>query len=137
LGAKEEFDTSKSYGVESALNYLNFNTVVDPALTDEKLGISTGSVFKVTLKNGESYTAKIGAAAEGGTDRYFKISAAFSAVGTNATENATLAKKVEAFNAKAGKWAYTIASYGAENMTKARSDLVKAKEEPKKEEEKK
>ncbi|HNX33364.1 MAG TPA: DUF4340 domain-containing protein [Kiritimatiellia bacterium] len=134
LGAKEEFDTSKSYGIESALNYLNFNTVVDPALTDEKLGISTGSVFKVTLKNGESYTAKIGAAAEGGTDRYFKISAAFSAVGTNATENAALAKKVEAFNAKAGKWAYTIASYGAENMTKARSDLVKAKEEPKKEE---
>jgi len=136
LGAKEEFDTSKSYGVESALSSLAFNTVVDPALTEEKLGMATGAVFKVTLKNGEAYTAKIGTAAEGGTDRYFKISAAFSAVGTNATENAALAKKVETFNAKAGKWTYTIASYSAENMTKARADFVKAKEEPKKEDKK-
>ena len=136
LGPKEEFDTSKSYGVESALNYLNFNTVVDPALTEEQLGLTTGSVYQVTLKNGESYTAKIGGADKGGTDRYFRISAAFSPVGTNATENAALAKKVEAFNAKAGKWTYTIASYSADNMTKSRNDLVKAKEEPKKEDKK-
>ena len=137
LGAKEEFDTSKSYSVESALSYLNFTTVADPALTAEQLGMTTGAVFTVTLKNGEAYTAKIGSAAEGGTDRYFKITAAFSPIGTNATENAEITKKVESFNAKAGKWTYTIASYSAENMTKSRADFVKAKEEPKKEEPKK
>ncbi len=137
LGAKEEFDSSKSYGVESALNYLNFNTVVDPKLTDEQLGMTTGAVFKVTLKNGESYTAKIGNAAEGGSDRYFRINAAFSPVGTNATENAALTKKVETFNAKAGKWTYAIAPYSAENMTKVHADFVKIKEEPKKDTEKK
>ena len=137
LGAKEEFDTSKSYSVESALSYLNFNTVADPSLTDEQLGMTTGAVYKVTLKNGEAYTAKIGTVISNSTDRYFKISAAFSPVGTNATENAALSKKVETFNAKAGKWTYTIASYGAENMTKTHADFVKAKEEPKKEDDKK
>lgn len=134
LGPKEELDTSKSYGVESALSYLNFSTIADPALSDEQLGMATGAVFRVALKNGTSYTAKIGSAAEGGADRYFKISAAFAPAGTNATENATLTKEAESFNAKAGKWTYVIPAYNAENMTKSRADLVKPKEEPKKEE---
>lgn len=137
LGEKEEFDTSKSYALESALSYLNFNTVADPALTDEKLGMTTGSVYHVSLKTGESYTARIGSPIDAGTDRTFKISASFSPVGTNATENAELAKKVETFNGKAGKWTYVIPAYNAENMIKRRADLVKAKEEPKKEDEKK
>jgi len=137
LGPKEEFDTSKSYGVESALNYLNFSSVVDPALTEDQLGFATGAVYKVSLKTGESYTAKVGNAAPGGSDRYFKVSAAFTPVGTNATVNADLAKKVEAFNAKNAKWAFVIPSYNAENMTKTHTDLVKAKEEPKKDDAKK
>jgi hypothetical protein len=137
LGEKEEFDTSKSYGVESALSSLSFSTVADPALTEEQLGMATGAVYTVTLKSGEVYTAKVGNAAEAGSDRYFKVSAAFTPVGTNATENAELAKKVETFNAKTGKWTFVIPSYNAENMTKFRADLVKPKEEPKKDEEKK
>ncbi|HRR32894.1 MAG TPA: DUF4340 domain-containing protein [Kiritimatiellia bacterium] len=134
LGEKEEFDTSKTYSVESALSYLNFNTVVDPALTDEQLGFTTGAVFTVSLKNGERYTAKIGNVAEGSSDRYIRLSAAFTPVGTNETENAEITKKVDAFNAKSGKWAYTVSSYNAENMTKSRADFVKPKEEPKQEE---
>ncbi|HRT28653.1 MAG TPA: DUF4340 domain-containing protein [Kiritimatiellia bacterium] len=134
LGAKEELDTSKTYSVESALSYLNFNAVVDPALTDEQLGLTTGAVFTVALKNGERYTAKIGGVAEGGTDRYIRLNAAFTPVGTNETENAALTKKVDDFNAKSGKWVYAISSYNAENMTKGRADFVKPKEEPKDEE---
>ena len=131
LGDKEELDTSKTYSVESALSYLNFNAVVDPALTDEQLGLTTGAVFTVALKNGERYTAKIGGVAEGGTDRYIRLNAAFTPVGTNETENAALTKKVDDFNAKSGKWVYAISSYNAENMTKGRADFVKPKEEPK------
>ncbi len=133
LGEKEEFDTSKSWSVEGALNYLNFSSVVDPALTEEQLGFATGSVFTVMLKTGEIYSARVGAAAEGGSDRYFKIRASFNPTGTNETENAEISKRVESFNAKSGKWTYTIPSYNADNMTKRRADLVKPKEEPKKE----
>ena len=130
LGAKEELDTSKTYSLDSALSYLDFNNVADPKKPEAEFGFATGSVYAVSLKNGQSYTAKIGNAS--GADRYFKVSAAFAPVGTNATENATLEKAVKDFNAKVGKWTYLISSYSADSMSKSRKDLVKAKEEPKK-----
>ncbi|MBE6397572.1 MAG: DUF4340 domain-containing protein [Lentisphaerae bacterium] len=134
LGAKEELDTSKTYSLDSALSYLDFNNVADPKKPEAEFGFATGSVYAVSLKNGQSYTAKIGNAS--GADRYFKVSAAFAPVGTNATENATLEKAVKDFNAKVGKWTYLISSYSADSMSKSRKDLVKAKEEPKKDEKK-
>ena len=48
-----------------------------------------------------------------------------------------LEKAVKEFNEKTGKWTYLISSYSADSMSKARKDLVKAKEEPKKDEAKK
>ena len=134
LGSKEELDTSKTYSLDSALSYLDFNNVADPKKPEAEFGFATGSVYAVSLKNGQSYTAKIGNAS--GADRYFKVSAVFAPVGTNATENATLEKAVKDFNAKVGKWTYLISSYSADSMSKSRKDLVKAKEEPKKDEKK-
>jgi len=132
LGDKEEFDTSKSYGVESALSYLNFNTVADPALTPEQLGFTTGATYSVALKNGEHYVATIGSTVTNSTDRYLKISGSFTPAGTNATENAATEKKIKTFNEKNGKWTYVVAGSTADNLTKSRADLVKPKEEPKK-----
>ena len=109
--------------------------MADPKKTDAELGFATGAVYTVTLKNGQSYTAKVGNAT--GSDRWVKLSASFKATGTNATENATFEKAVKDFNEKTGKWAFSISSYSADNMSKTRKDLVKAKEEPKKDETKK
>ncbi|MBO5940457.1 MAG: DUF4340 domain-containing protein [Kiritimatiellae bacterium] len=131
LGEKEELDSSKTYSLDSALSYLDFSSVADPSKPEAEFGFATGSVYTVSLKNGQSYTAKIGSSS--GSDRYFRVSAAFSPVGTNATENATLEKAVADFNSNAGKWTYLISSYSADSMSKTRKDLVKAKEEPKKE----
>ena len=135
LGPKEELDTSKTYSLDSALSYLNFSNVVDPKKTEAELGFATGAVYTATLKNGITYTAKVGNKI--GADSAFKVSAAFKPVGTNATENAACEKTVKEFNEKVGKWTYLISSYSAESMSKTRKDLVKAKEEPKKEEAKK
>ena len=132
LGPKEELDTSKTYSLDSALSYLNFSDVVDPKKTEAELGFTTGAVYTATLKNGITYTAKIGNKI--GSDNALKVSAAFKPVGTNATENAACEKTVKDFNDNVGKWTYTISSYSAESMSKTRKDLVKAKEEPKKEE---
>lgn len=134
LGDKEELDTSKTYSLDSALSYLDFNSVADPKRPVADFGFATGTVYTVSLKNGQTYTAKIGDAS--GVDRYFNVSASFTPVGTNATENAALEKAVKDFNAKTGKWTYLISSYSADSMSKARKDLVKAKEEPKKDEKK-
>lgn len=132
LGEKEEVDTSNS--LDSALSYLDLSGVADPKLSDDELGLTTGSVYTATMKDGKVYTAKVGNANDSG--RWFKVSATFTPVGTNATENAALKQEVDEFNAKSGKWTYLISSYSAESMMKARKDLVKAKEEPKKEESK-
>lgn len=132
IGAKEELDTSKTYSLDSALSYLDFTGVADPKRTEAELGFATGAVYTATLKNGTVYTAKTGAAS--GADRWFKVSATFKPAGTNAAENAKIEKSVKEFNDTVGKWIYSIASYSADNFFKARKDLVKAKEEPKKDE---
>ena len=132
LGPKEELDSSKTYSLDSALSYLDFAGVVDPKKPEAELGFATGAVYTATLKNGITYTAKVGNKI--GADSAFKVSAAFKPVGTNATENAACEKTVKDFNDKVGKWTYTISSYSAESMSKTRKDLVKAKEEPKREE---
>ncbi len=109
LGPKEELDTTKTYSLDSALSYLDFSSVADPKLTEEELGFSTGFVYTVTVKEGSNTvqrTAHVGNKVKGGSDRYFKLDD--------------------------GKWIFTIASYSADNMSKKRSDLVKVKEEPKK-----
>ena len=114
LTDKEELDTSKTYSLDSALSYLDFNSVADPKLAEAELGFATGFVYTVTYKDGSNTVkrvATVGNTVKGGTDRYFKM------------DN--------------DKWIFTISSYSAENMMKTRKDLVKAKEEPKKEEAKK
>jgi hypothetical protein len=131
LGEKEELDSSKTYSLDGALSYLDFADIADPKLTEAELGFTTGSLYRVTLKNGKSYTAALGNELQTG-ERYFKVSASFSPAGTNSVENASLQKEVEQFNKKVSSWTYVIASYSASQMTKKRSDLVKAKEEPKK-----
>ena len=135
LGPKEELDTSKTYSLDSALSYLDFTDIADPKKSDADLGFTTGCVYSVTLKNGESYTAKVGG--KNGSDRWVRLSASFKAVGTNATENAASEKKVKEFNEKVARWTYAVSSYSADNMSKKRADLVKAKEEPKKDDAKK
>ena len=108
LTDKEELDTSKTYSLDSALSYLDFNSVVDPKLTEAELGFATGFVYTVTLKEGSNTVtrvATVGNKAAGGNDRYFKLDGE--------------------------KWTYVISSYSAESMMKSRKDLVKAKEPPK------
>jgi hypothetical protein len=134
LSAEEELDSSKTYSLDSALSYLDMNGVADPSLTEAAAGFTTGSVYTVTLKDGKSYTAKVGNAS--GSDRYFKVSASFAPVGTNAVENAALEKSVKEFNERTARWTYLISSYSADSMSKTRKDLVKAKEEPKEEKKK-
>ena len=114
LGPKEELDTSKTYSLDSALSYLDFNSVADPNLAEAELGFATGYVYTVTMKDGSNtvtHVATVGNKVKDGSDRYFKLDD--------------------------GKWIFTISSYSAESMMKSRKDLVKAKEEPKKDEAKK
>jgi hypothetical protein len=130
LADDEEMDAAKNYSLDSALAYLRFTDIADPALTEDQLGLTTGSVFRAVLDNGETYTARVGNTAEGKSDRYVRIEASFAPTGTNAAENASIEAKVATFNEKTGKWTYVVSQPLAEKLTLRRSDLVKKKDKP-------
>jgi hypothetical protein len=124
---RETFDTSKSYGLETAFSYLRFTRVADPALSEEQTGISTGHQFKVALKNGETYTARIGISPPDSSDRYFKLAVELAPAETNDAARAAQEKRVAELARKVEPWTFLISSYSAENMTRSRSELVTPK----------
>jgi hypothetical protein len=148
VGEKEEFDTSKRYGVGGALSYLRFAEVADPAATNEVTGLATAVVYRATTAKGQVYEARIGAAAVGKSERYARFAltlppaapeavpekeddAAKTAREARAKERAELEKSTAELNAKLAPWTFLVASYSADNMTLRRAALVKAKAEEK------
>ncbi len=126
IATNEEFEAGHSYGIESAFCYLSFVTVADPKLTNSQTGMLAPSVYRVQLKNGDVYTARIGATATNGC-RYLHMEAALAPAGTNAAAQAELAARKTELDQKLGKWTYLLSATAAENMTRTRAELVKAK----------
>ena len=128
LGDQEEMDSSKTYGIESAFSYLRFSDVANPSLSEEVMGFTSGRVFRVALKNGETYTALLGNTPENGSDRYARFNVTLAAATTNDAARVEQEKKVAELNDKLKPWTFLISSYTAGNMSHERKDLVKAKE---------
>lgn len=97
IAETNEIDTAKTHSLESVLSYVDFADVIDPALTPEELGFTTGYVCTVTTKDGKTYDAKVGNKV--GDKRYFKLGDE--------------------------KWNYTIQSYAAEKFMKSAKDFIK------------
>jgi len=128
LGPNEYPAPNVCESVATALFPLNFSGIAEPQLTEEDLGLTTGSVYTATLFDGVSYTATIGNNV--GSNTALRISASFSAPGAGSTDSAAYEKMVNDFNENAGKWTYLIPSSSADRMTKTRSDLVKSQDRP-------
>ena len=126
LATNEEFDTSRSYGLESAFGYLNFDGVADPRLDDSVTGLAQPHFYRVTLKHGDRYAAAIGRVATNSTERYVRFETQFADPGTNATRKVEQEKR-RAELAPRLKWTYLISSFTTENMTRNRAELVKPK----------
>jgi len=141
LAEDEEFDTSKSYSVKSALGYLRFNDIADPALADTDLGLTQPGIFEATTSKGHVYTVKIGASPTNSADRYVRLSVAYNPPASDDEEGdddkaeekiakrAAAEKEAMDLNEKLAKWTYVIPSYKVEAMQKKREDLLKKKEE--------
>lgn len=126
IATNEEFDASKSYGIEGALSYLTLADLANPRLGDAATGLVTPSTYRATLNNGDVYIARIGGTATNSTDRYVRLSVEFAAAGTNATLKAEQARRRAELEPKF-RWTYLISGTSAENMTRSRADLVKPK----------
>ncbi|MGI6495252.1 MAG: DUF4340 domain-containing protein [Kiritimatiellia bacterium] len=124
LAEGEEFDASKSYGIESAFAYLRLSGVADPALDDAATGLADDDAhrFAATTKDGTTYTATIGATVPGGSDRYLRLDID---PGTNAVP-AGLAAKRKLFET----FTFHVPAHAAQNMVRSRTDLLKAPPPP-------
>lgn len=148
-------DTSKTYSIESALSYLRFSDVADPALADDVLGMDKPVVYRAETKKGEVYTARLGKSPESDSDKYLRLEVALEPAADQTEEPAEdateeekkkaeegrkkkkeergeLEEKIASLSKKLSGWTYLIASYTAESMTKTIEDLTKDKEEEKK-----
>ncbi len=162
LDKEEETNASPANSIRSALSYLRFESVVDPALSDEVLGFDAPDTFVVRTKHGAIYTVQIGANAPDSDNRYARLRVALEPVAPDepapydagqtdeeeqaaeaeemrkAEEHAALAQTVADLNARLGPWTYVIASYKTDAMRSTRDKVVQAVEaesDDKKEEE--
>lgn len=155
LSAKEETDSSKLQGIESALSYLRFDDIADPSITEKELDMGKPVIFKALTQKNEVYTVNIGGSPEGSNNRYVRIEVALEkpdkpvlpAAETEgkkkdspqdtekkqADERKELEIKIKALNENLRKWTYLMASYKTDSMTATRNDLVKEKEKKKEE----
>jgi hypothetical protein len=153
LGKEEEMDIASANSIKSALSYLRFESVADPSLSDEDLGLDTPVTFVATTMKGEIYTVQIGAKAPDSDDRYARIRVALAPAAEDeeptgeeeltdeekqaaaeektrqAEERAQQELKVAELNAKLGPWTYTLGSYKSDTMLSTREQVVKAIEE--------
>ncbi len=136
LAAGETFDAAKRYTIESALSYLRFNDIADPALTDAELGMNHPVTFEARTESGQLYIASIGGSPTDSTDRFARFSVAYvgaddgATTATNTTDSATNSATTAraaalALNQQLAKWTYLIPAYKAEAMTHSRDDLLK------------
>lgn len=141
LAETEELDSGKLYSTESALSYLRFDDLADPALDAAAAGLDKPVSFEATGTNGLVYTVRVGGKPVGAEGRYARIGVRFDetvipAPAASADTNAPAATppdftaaKVRAaeLNAALSPWTFVLAAYKAEDMTVARDQLVKPK----------
>jgi hypothetical protein len=130
LAEGESCDASKVSGVASALGYLRFSDLADPALTDAQTGVATGHTFTVTTTDGTIYAARIGAAAPDRSDRYLRIAVSAQPVSTNAAERASVTQQAAELNRSVSPWLFLISSWNADNMTRSRAYFIQAPTPP-------
>lgn len=138
----KEVDSSKLGRTGSALGYLRFEDVADPALTRETTGLAKPVTYQARTAKGEIYTLRIGKGT--GSDNYYaSVNVAFEAppapaspaTGTNAVAaakaqadaNARTAEAVKLLNGKLSPWTYVLSQYSVEALTMGLGDVLKDK----------
>ncbi len=150
LKPDEESVQNNLSSLENALSYMNIDDVASPKLDDKTIGLDKPIIYQAETKDHLLYEVKVGAKLKDGNNRYARISVKYigpdkpstpkdeksdkkkkddqqAAIKAEADKIAKAKQKAEELNKKLASWTYVIPSYIADNLTKKRSDLVKAK----------
>lgn len=143
LGENYEMDTTETYDLQSALSYFRFDTIADPSMTEESMGLDNPSVFTVLTKDGIAYNVTVGSVvSEEDPSRYIRLEASLaqneqqSGNGKEEPEDESSdpktgenpADKIKSLNRQTEGWTYIVAEHKIESMLKNREELIKEKE---------
>lgn len=135
----KETDSSKLARLTSALSYLRFEDVADPATPASATGLDRPVSFIAKTAKGVTCTLKIGHLPAAGSKYYAKVALTFSAPpasaagGTNtvaaaqAEQTAKTAEDTARLSQKLSPWIYVIGEYEAEALVMGYADLLKDK----------
>lgn len=145
LSPTQTVDVEKIERVANAIGYLRFNTVADPALSPAKTGLDQPTRLDADTADGRRYSVLLGASDAGTATRYIRVEMAYHppaektpAAVTNAvaqpadTQAERLQHQQEAtnFNARFGRWVYTLDDFAAGVLLPTSDDVIKKPEPP-------
>lgn len=148
----EACDAATVESLKTALDYLYFDDIADPALTDEEMGLDNPVVYSVETSRGEVYTVEIGKPPKANASKYVRLSAelmeqkpepeadtdqelteeekkeAKEQKLNDEKQRKLLEEKIADMNKIFSKWTFTLAMYKTDNMTCTRDQLVSTRQ---------
>ena len=132
LKAGESMKKETADNVAGALQNLDIVNVLDPKTPAAQTGLDHASLYVSKLKNGLSYTVKLGAPWPADNGRVVQVDVAYekpepaAAASTNAPAAAAAdtAKQAETEKARLAPWTFVISDYAATHLLSPREELV-------------
>ncbi len=131
LQAGETMKSEVANDVAGALQSLSLVNVLDPAKPAAETGLDRPSLYVAKLKNGLSYTLKVGAAVAADNGRVVQVGVDYEkpapppAEGTNAPPAVIdLSEQAKTDRERLAPWTFVISDYTAGNLIKPRADLI-------------
>ena len=131
LKAGELMKKEAADNIAGALQNLDVVNVLDPKTPAAQTGLDHASLFVAKLKNGLSYTVKLGAPWPADNGRVVHVDVAYekpepaAAAATNAPAAAPdAAKLAESEKARLAPWTFVISDYAATHLASPREELI-------------
>ncbi len=127
------FDDDKSFSLLNMLSWFTLQSVADPALDDEALGLADPRLFSVLTRDGTRYSLEVGAPLDDGADRHVRITVGFESSGESGSDAemaSAAAEGARQLNARLAPWTLRIPAHKASALAPSRQSLIKATEPP-------
>lgn len=120
LAEGEEPDADAIRRVSQGMRWMRFDTVLDPALSDEEAGMKAADTITITTTNGLLYQYTIGKLDADSSTRTLKLSL------SDSSTDQSQASEAARLNQRHAAWRYRLPAHLADQMTPSRTSLLKA-----------
>jgi hypothetical protein len=138
-------DAEKINGITSALGFLHFSEIADPALTAEKTGLNHPARIDAETADGRRYSVLFGKSEPVSATRYIQVESAYNPppvqtpaattntpppAGNTDAERARKTQEAKEFNQRIGAWTFTLDDFAASQLLPTLEDLIQKPQPP-------